>query len=129
MPGKDFSRTGNKGKGDIWIINPNGTPLVVEAKSYAARERFVRALHDIKASEKVGVGFFREPKEFNQSSSKVYISAKAWAIYLPDDILKSLDPKSLKLLAITQDLLYRPLSNFFGDAVFYNKNGKLPAYL
>lgn len=126
----DFIKTGNEGDGDIMVYVPKSkqAPLYCEVKSYHARERFARGLHDISSDNKIGVGFFIDPKEFGTSRTKALLKAKPMAIYMPDDTFHNLDPDTKTLTTTNGDKPYRPLSMFPGDMKYYRENGELPSF-
>ncbi len=128
--GRDFTRTGNNSEADILVHQQGGRrkTLYCEVKSYHARERFLRGLRDIPHREKVGVGFFRDPSEFNPGRTKTILQAQPLAVYLPEDTFERLDPESRQSVTAEQDRLYRPLSRFIPDALVFHEEGRLPPF-
>ncbi|RMI13644.1 MAG: hypothetical protein D6681_05730 [Calditrichaeota bacterium] len=126
----DFIRSGNNSEADILIHQSGGhrRTLFCEVKSYHARERFLRGLKDIPYREKVGVGFFRDASEFNPERTKTILTAQPMAVYLPEDTLGALHPDSRTSTTAEQNRLYRPLSSFVPDAVFFRDHGRLPPF-
>ncbi len=92
---KCFSETGSRSEGDIQIYHTGAGKsgnkiLYIEAKSYAARERLLRGLADIK-TPKVGVGFFNNPSEFSAKRVELLAaSAHTQAVYMPEDTYQNL---------------------------------------
>jgi hypothetical protein len=125
--GDDFQRTGQKSDADIIVSQKTGTKknLYIEVKSYHARERLLRGLQDIPHPEKVGIGFFREPAEFNPQRTQTLINSNAWAIYLPDDTYEKVSNSSKSMTTSQQNYFYRPNSMFVGDMEQFNKSGQL----
>jgi hypothetical protein len=129
----DFEKTGTDSEADLVIHSrgPRAVNLGVEIKSYRARERLLRGLHDIKGL-KVGVGFFIDPNEFNCSRTRRLIQACPAAIYMPRATLDAIDPDALALSSqqpiAFDSRLYRPLEQFVSDMLFYNSKGQLPRY-
>ncbi|RJQ18749.1 MAG: hypothetical protein C4560_06895 [Nitrospiraceae bacterium] len=125
----NFYKTGRQSEADLNIIHRpqtgNSKTLYVEIKSYHARERFLRGLRDIPHPEKIGIGFFISPKEFNPSRTSLYVSAGTWAIYMPDETWQELDSKSKEFNSVTQSKLYRPLSMFCDDMLVFCQTGKI----
>ncbi len=128
--GADFQRTGKQSDGDIIVSRQSGTKknLYVEVKSYHARERLLRGLTDIAHPEKVGVGFFRDPAEFNAQRTQTLINSQAWAIYIPEDTYLSIAPLAKSMTTSRQDKFYRPLAMFVDDMVSYSKLGELSPF-
>lgn len=133
IEGEDFLQTGTRGQGDI-VIYTTQIPkesLGVEVKSYAARERLLRGLHDIKGV-KVGAGFFTNPAEFNRGRTVMLLETEAAAVYLPSVTLERVaaDARSITTnsrLAF-QSRFYRPLEQFVSDMKHYHHHAKLPPY-
>lgn len=129
----DFTRTGTESEADIVIHSRIGSRmnLGVEVKSYHARERLLRGLQDI-TGNKVGAGFFKDPKEFNAKRTKTLLQAGPAAIYMPRATLKKLDPDAILLTTnetiAFRSLLYRPLERFVTDMKHFNANEALPTY-
>ncbi len=127
---KDFRKTGKNSEADLQVEHSGATTKILfcEVKSYAARERLLRGLQDIKSNEKVGVGFFKNPAEFNPERTTTLLDAHPRAIYMPNDTHSKLHRDSARQTTAQQDRLYRPLSDFFTDMRFFVKNGALPKY-
>lgn|SRR5574337_16529 len=131
--GQDFTKTGQNSKADIIVHSSAGTKdnLSVEVKSYHARERLLRGLQDINVP-KIGVGFFKDPSEFNPARTETLLQAQPAAIYLPQATLDKLSDESKALKAqekaAYKSVLYRPLERFVTDMEGFCKNGVLPAY-
>lgn len=130
---RDFSVTGTDSDGDIVIHTSAGSraPLGVEVKSYHARERLLRGLKDVK-EPKVGVGYFKDPSEFNHGRTITLLQAKPAAIYMP---LRTLSNVEAAARAATTNekiaygsALYRPLERFVTDMQHYAATGELPRY-
>ncbi len=130
--GKDYVSTGKNSEGDIWVYQNAKAKirktLYIEVKSYHARERFLRGLHDINQEEKIGIGFFRDPSEFNPERTKSLLTAKPIAIYLPCDTYKKLHDDSKRMTTTRQEKVYRPFSLFVEDMKNYNKHGALKPF-
>lgn len=131
--GSDFWETGSNSEGDVVVRPPvgSGSKLGVEVKSYAARERLLRGLADIQY-EKVGVGFFQNPGEFNPSRTATLLQTNAAAIYIPDEILSqvaeaSREQKVTRKIALNSRF-YRPLEQFVTDMRHYTQHGALPPF-
>lgn len=128
-----FTRTGKDSKADIIIHSSAGAKdnLSVEVKSYHARERLLRGLQDINVP-KIGVGFFKDPSEFNPARTRTLLQAQPAAIYLPKATLDKLPEASrvteVKEKAAYDSFLYRPLERFVTDMLGFSERGVLPAY-
>lgn len=129
----DFTRTGTESEADIVIHSRAGSRmnLGVEVKSYHARERLLRGLQDI-TGNKVGAGFFKDPKEFNAKRTKTLLQARPAAIYMPRTTLEKLDSDAISLTTnetiAFRSLLYRPLERFVTDMKHFNEHEALPTY-
>lgn len=128
--GQDFRKTGKNSDGDLQVEYRGSTTKILycEVKSYAARERLLRGIRDIPHPEKIAVGFFLNAEEFNPSRTQTLLQAGPMAIYMPDTTYASLPVASAKQTTLKQDKLYRPLSKFIDDMIFFKKNGSLPAF-
>jgi hypothetical protein len=128
----NFYKTGKQSEADLNIIHRpqagNAKTLYVEIKSYHARERFLRGLRDIPHPDKIGIGFFISPKEFNPSRTSLYVSTGTWAIYMPDETYQDLDIRSKEFNSVTQSKLYRPLSMFCDDMLVFCQTGRIRNY-
>jgi hypothetical protein len=130
---QDFKVTGTDSEADIVIHTSVGTHdnLGVEVKSYHARERLLRGLKDVK-EPKVGVGYFKDPSEFNYSRTITLIQSQAAAIYMPQKTLELVELKArgqtVNVKVALDSALYRPLERFASD-MKHNKIGKLPHYV
>lgn len=128
-----FTRTGTDSKADIIIHSSAGAKdnLSVEVKSYHARERLLRGLQDINVP-KIGVGFFKDPSEFNPARTRTLLQAQPAAIYLPKVTLDKLPEASrvteVKERAAYDSFLYRPLERFVTDMLGFSGRGVLPTY-
>ncbi len=127
---KEFSRTGTDSEADIHIRHTGKThkALYCEVKSYKARERFLRGLRDIPSEEKIGIGFFLDAAEFNPKRTRTLLAAQPKAIYLPDKTYNELHQDSKESKTTEQNKLYRKLSMFVDDMVYYVENGCLPGF-
>lgn len=131
--GKHFTRTGTDSKADIIVhSNASGRPnLAVEVKSYHARERLLRGLQDI-SPPKVGVGYFKDPAEFNPGRTRTLLQTQSAAVYMPRATLDRLssESKGIKTMEATafESFLYRPLEQFVTDMKGFYKTGALPRY-
>lgn len=121
----DAIQTGTEGNADIQIIAKTLSPpqtLNVEVKSYGARERLVRGLHDCNAP-KVGVGFFNKSSEFNADRTTQLLGTNASAIYLPERTFSDLDPKTRARQNSNGGQFYRPLAQFGPDMKRFSEVG------
>lgn len=127
----DFNRTGTNSVADIQFHHHSGkhVTLYCEVKSYKARERFLRGLRDIPYAEKIGAGFFLDASEFNPTRTKTLLTTNPKAIYLPDATYDALHDDSKSYKTTDQNLLYRKLSSFVDDMVYFVKNGEIPEFL
>lgn len=131
--GAEFSVTGTDSEADIQIFTSKGVrdSLGVEVKSYAARERLLRGLRDVK-EPKVGVGYFKNPLEFGMSRTVTYLQAKPAAIYMPTDTLVLVDKEARRQVVNERvafgSVLYRPLEQFVTDMKAYASEGALPKF-
>lgn len=128
--GADFQRTGNKSDGDIIVSQRTGTKknLYIEVKSYHARERLLRGLQDIPHPEKVGIGFFRDPSEFNPQRTQTLINSNAWAIYIPEDTYSEITDVAKSMTTSRQDRFYRPTAMFVDDMIHYCGSGQIKPF-
>lgn len=128
--GRDFMRTGQNSEADLIVFQRAGTQrqMFVEVKSYHARERLLRGLQDITQPEKIGVGFFINPTEFNSWRTETLLESNARAIYLPDRTYEQVDEVSRRKLTVQQDRFYRPLSMFVGDMQHFVEHGRLSVF-
>lgn len=121
----DAIHTGTEGNADIQIVakslNPPQT-LNVEVKSYGARERLVRGLHDCNPP-KVGVGFFNKASEFNADRTTQLLATQASAIYLPDATLGALDAETKDRQNRHGGQFYRSLTRFGPDMKLFSQVG------
>lgn len=131
--GEHFTRTGKGSQADIIIHSTAGarTNLSVEVKSYHARERLLRGLQDISVP-KIGVGYFKDPAEFNPGRTRTLLQAQPSAIYMPRATLDQLSDESKNIktteAAAFDSSLYRPLEQFVTDMRAFNATGKLPKF-
>lgn len=128
--GVDFQRSGTNSVGDIIVSQRGGQKnnLYVEVKSYHARERLLRGLQDINHPFKVGIGYFRDPREFNPKRTQTLIDSGANAIYLPADTYGNVDPAALAMTTGKQSSFYRPMDRFVEDMVIFAENGAIGDY-
>lgn len=129
--GTDFRKTGTNSEGDLQVEHRGANVtkiLYCEVKSYAARERLLRGIQDIPHPDKVAVGFFINADEFNPTRTQTLLAAGPLAIYMPDDTYQKLHSDSVKQTTVRQDRLYRPLSMFINDMVYFKNCGALPAF-
>lgn len=118
-------QTGTEGNADIQIVAHALTPpaiLSIEVKSYGARERLVRGLHDCK-SPKVGVGFFNRASEFNADRTSQLLATNASAIYLPEATLVGLTDAVRQRQNSHGGVFYRALSGFGPDMLNFTRVG------
>lgn len=125
--GTDFQRTGQNSVGDIIVSQRFGqrANLYVEVKSYHARERLLRGLQDIMHPQKVGIGFFRDEKEFNKSRTQTLINTGAEAIYLPMDTYGRVSDDALQMTTGKQNFFYRPADMFVEDMISFVRTGSI----
>ena len=128
---KCFSETGSRSEGDIQIYHTGAGKsgnkiLYVEAKSYAARERLLRGLADIK-TPKVGVGFFNNPSEFSAKRVELLAtSAHTQAVYMPEDTYQNLTSEAKNVNYPGTGRVCRILeSEFTLDMAEFNKTGAI----
>lgn len=128
---KCFSETGSRSEGDIQIYHTGAGKsgnkiLYIEAKSYAARERLLRGLADIK-TPKVGVGFFNNPSEFSAKRVELLAtSAHTQAVYMPEDTYQNLTPEAKSVNYPGTGRVCRILeSEFTLDMNEFNKTGAI----
>lgn len=131
--GNDFKRTGKNSEGDLIVHSHSGNRdnLGIEVKSYAARERLLRGLRDIQGL-KVGVGYFKDPAEFNYARTVTLLQADPAAIYMPSSTLNVVDPQAQGATTHVRvahgSRLYRPLEQFVTDMRHFTQSGLLPKY-
>lgn len=121
----DAIQTGTEGNADIQIIAKSQNPpqtLSVEVKSYGARERLVRGLHDCNPP-KVGVGFFNKASEFSGDRTTQLLETKASAIYLPENTFAALEAATTGRQNSHGGQFYRPLSRFGPDMKLFSEIG------
>lgn len=130
VEGRDFKKTGRDSEADLQIEHRGRTTRILycEIKSYAARERLLRGLRDIQQPDKIGVGFFNNPAEFNPDRTQTLLQAGPSAIYMPDVTLDQVHADSKRQTTVRQDALYRPLSHFISDMQLFANTGNLPRY-
>jgi hypothetical protein len=133
VEGADFKKTGTNSEADIVVHSHAGTKinLGVEVKSYHARERLLRGLQDIDGP-KVGVGYFKDPSEFNAARTMTLLQADPAAIFMPASTLSKVDATATSRKTnnkISYDSrLYRPLEQFVTDMKHFVQTGQLPTY-
>ena len=121
----DAIQTGTEGNADIQIVTKGLNPpqiLSIEVKSYGARERLVRGLHDCK-EPKVGVGFFNKPSEFNADRTTQLRGTNASAIYLPEATFSALEENPRSRQNDQGGQFYRSLSRFGPDMKLFSQLG------
>jgi hypothetical protein len=122
----DFEVTGNKGAGDLAVycdhVRPRAT-LLVEVKSYGARERLLRGLQDIQPP-KIGVGFFNSASEFNAERTNLFLATQSLAIYMPRLTFEALDPVASARVNALNTPFYRPLDLFVPDLQAFVQRGQ-----
>lgn len=124
---RDFTRTGKNSVADFVIYGPERRQsMYVEVKSFKARERLLRGLQDIHYPDKIGVGFFTDPSEFNDDRTVTLLAAGPLAIYMPDSTLAAVSAEAKRRVTRQGNVLYRGLSTFFRDMAAYNNAGQLP---
>jgi hypothetical protein len=129
--GNDMVKTGQKSDGDLKIQHhgKKGVEILyVEIKSYAARERLLRGLQDIQSQNKIGIGFFNNPSEFNPKRTETLLAAGPLAIYMPRATWEKVSEDSKTKLTRMGDLVYRPLDMFVDDMKGFVENGRLPVF-
>lgn len=124
----DFKMTGTKSEGDIIVRTTAGTgrPLSIEVKSYGARERLLRGLADA-GDPKIGVGFFNEHGEFNNSRTTDFLGTNALAIYLPPETYARVDATAKTRVNSRGSVFYRALTQLTTDLQAFKTSG-LAAY-
>ena len=131
--GEDFKKTGTNSEADLVVHSHTGTRanLGVEVKSYHARERLLRGLRDI-AGSKVGVGYFKDPSEFNADRIVTLLQADPAAIYMPGSTLAQVDPvaaaRTTNNRIALDSKVYRPIERFVTDMLHFVKTGELPKF-
>lgn len=126
---RDFTRTGKNSVADFVIYGPERRQsMYVEVKSFKARERLLRGLQDIHYPDKIGVGFFMDPSEFNDDRTVTLLAAGPLAIYMPDSTLAAVSAEAKRRVTRQGNVLYRGLSTFFHDMAAYNNAGQLPEW-
>lgn len=124
---EDFIKTGKNSVADLVIYGPERRQsMFVEVKSFKARERLLRGLQDIPYPDKIGVGFFMDPSEFNDDRTVTLLAAGPLAIYMPDATLEAVPAEAKRRVTRQGNVLYRGLSTFFRDMTTYNATGHLP---
>lgn len=121
----DAIQTGTEGNADIQIVTKALNPpqiLSIEVKSYGARERLVRGLHDCR-EPKVGVGFFNKAAEFNADRTTQLRGTNASAIYLPESTFAALDENPKSRQNDQGGAFYRPLGRFGPDMKRFSEAG------
>lgn len=133
VEGTHFMKTGKNSEADLIVQSNAGTrpQLGVEIKSYHARERLLRGLHDITGA-KVGIGFFKDSNEFNLSRTQTLLQTHAAAIYMPQATLSAVNPAAAALTSneniAFQSKLYRPIERFVSDMNYFYNNALLPRH-
>jgi len=125
VEGEQFQKTGQNSDGDLAIYCRKTKPneaLWVEIKSYGARERLLRGLHDCSVP-KIGVGFFNTPSEFNPGRTVQLMATQALAIYMPKSTYLGLHPDSAAMTNPRQSPFYRPLEEFVSDVQAFSHRG------
>lgn len=122
---KHFEVTGTKSKGDLAVYCDNVSPratLLVEVKSFGARERLLRGLQDI-LPPKIGVGFFTQANEFNADRTQQFLDTQALAIYMPEATYGALDAASRARQNARATPFYRSLAEYAGDMKAFTERG------
>ena len=117
--------TGTEGNADIQILTRHLSPpqtLNIEVKSYGARERLLRGLHDCN-TPKIGVGFFNKSSEFNAARTGQLLGTNASAIYLPVSTLTKLDDATRSRQNAQGGIFYRPLNRLGADMERFADSG------
>ena len=129
---KDYKKTGRNSKADFIVYSSNKKQLSIEVKSYHARERLLRGLQDI-TGEKVGFGYFTDPREFNAHRTITLIQSGAAAIYLPKHTLNMIESSARDQITTRpismNSKFYRPFEQFATGMLYFSKNGKTPKYI
>jgi hypothetical protein len=124
--GTDFDVTGKRGNGDLAVYCNVTVPrvrLLVEVKSYGARERLLRGLQDIDPP-KVGVGFFNRANEFNGERTTQFLGTQSLAIYMPRGTYDGLDEPTRARTNHRGSRFYRPLDDFVADIRSFTQRGE-----
>ena len=103
-------------------VKPRAT-LLVEIKSWGARERLLRGLNDI-SPPKVGVGFFNDASEFNPERTNLFLATQALAIYLPQTTYAAIDATARARQNARGTTFYRPLGQFVADMRTFTECGE-----
>ncbi|MBX5463848.1 MAG: hypothetical protein IRZ28_22515 [Steroidobacteraceae bacterium] len=123
VEGDHFEVTGTKSRGDLAVYcNAPRTTLLVEVKSFGARERLLRGLQDIQPP-KVGVGFFTQANEFNAERTQQFLDTQALAIYMPEATYAALDDVARARQNLRATPFYRPLNQYPGDMRAFTERG------
>jgi len=134
MTDLDYKRTGKNSEGDFVIYSSAGnrSQIGVEVKSYHARERLLRGLQDITTENKVGFGYFVNPKEFNKHRTVTLLQSNAAAIYMPRSTLVQVEAEARNMTSNRQisfdQRFYRPIETFVSDMKHFCRSGRLPTY-
>lgn len=125
--GEDFDYTGKGSAADLTVNGPSKTAketLYIEVKSYHSRERLLRALTDA-PKPKVGVGFFKQPKEFGpRAVTNLLNEGGAKAVYLPDETLQQVAQESRDItMPASKGGFLRPLTSFPAEMKQYRLSG------
>lgn len=125
VEGTAFEITGTKSRGDLAVycdaVVPRST-LLVEVKSFGARERLLRGLQDIQPP-KIGVGFFTQAHEFNALRTQQFLDTQALAIYMPEATYAALDVAARARQNGRATAFYRPLNQYPGDMLAFTQQG------
>jgi hypothetical protein len=126
VKGTDFDVTGKRGNGDLAVYcnvtNPRAK-LLVEVKSYGARERLLRGLQDVHPP-KIGVGFFNRADEFNPARTTQFLTTQALAIYMPAATYAALEEVARARTNHRGSRFYRPLEDFVPDIQGFTQAGE-----
>jgi hypothetical protein len=125
--GRDFEKPQNPLKnGDIRVKSrTSGDYLATEVKSLKSRERFARGLGEI-GGEKVGAGFFDEPREFRLTLTQKLIGMSTSAVYMPSKTIAALPHNVRSAVNAAQRPFYRPITQYAGDMLRFATTGQLP---
>lgn len=129
---RSFCETGTGSKGDIQIYHTGpgksgSVILYIEAKSYAARERLLRGLTDMK-TPKVGVGFFNDASEFSAKRVEQFATtAQTQAVYMPRQTYNNLTQEAIAVHYPSTGRICRILEiEFISDMEAFKQKGIIP---
>ena len=127
-PQQEFEDLGSQTLGDIAVYGPGRTQCIVEVKSLNARERLRNSLAKVaqRHDAVVGIGFFHQAHEFNESATRELVSTGALAVYMPAGTIAELHPSQQNARNRYQTAFYRPLAQFAGDMQQFRQTGRVP---